>query len=338
MRIEPEYIVEFAQRNCLTVGAAAIALAAENRGIAWTRLGCRNCLQLSQGSLQRFLKGTITSNTSRRAMRIAWSKRRTIEILFARGLPVPVQEVVHSAEEAAAAARRMGYPIVVKPVRGNHGRGISVAVLTEKEVVVAFIRAAKHCAHVLVGNYVPGNDHRILVANGVFVAAVRRIPGHIIGNGSDRIATLIENVNRDPLRGIGHENVLTRIMLDEEAERMLKIRGYTFDSVPHRDEVVFLRSYANTSAGGTSIDVTDSVHPDNKMLAEVAVNLIGLDIGGVDFITSDISKSHREVGGAICEVNAGPGLRLHLSPTEGMPRDVASPIVDMLFSRDPFFP
>jgi cyanophycin synthetase len=327
----PEEIVEYATRNKLSLGVAAIAIAAHKRGIQWTRLGSRNRVQLQHGHLQRSIKGTITSQTSREAIRTASNKKVTADALSSYGLPVPVQILVESAADAIKAARVVGDLLVVKPLRGNHGRGVSVGVRTMEETASAFVRAKRECKQVLVESYVSGRDYRLLVVNGTLVAAAQRIPGHIVGNGVDSVAALIDILNQDPRRGVGNKTFMTTIDCDEEADRLLKAHGYTYESVPLVDEVIVLRSYANISAGGTAIDVTDYVHTDNRLLAERAVSIVGLDIGGVDFIIDDVSRSHREIGGGICEVNAGPGLRSHLAPLTGRPRDVATPIIDMLF-------
>ena len=183
----------------------------------------------------------------------------------------------------------------------------------------------------VVEKYLEGLDHRLLVIDGELIAAAKRLPGHVVGDGRRTVAELVEILNQDPRRGIGHEKVLTRIEIDAQAERLLARIGYTLDSVPAADEVVYLRSTANLSTGGTAIDVTDEIHPDNRDMAIRAIQAIGLDIGGVDFLTADITRSYREVGGGICEVNAGPGFRMHVAPSEGQPRDVAGPVLDMLF-------
>jgi cyanophycin synthetase len=250
------------------------------------------------------------------------------------GLPVPEQRIVRRAGDAVRAAKRIGFPVVLKPLDGNHGRGVSINLKTDEEVELGFKKAAEHGRTIIVESYIEGFDHRLLVVNGELVAAAKREPGHVVGDGKHSIAELVDIVNEDPRRGVGHEKVLTRLEFDHQAERLLSKSGYDKDTVPKKDEVVYLRSTANLSTGGTALDVTDVIHPDNREMAIRSIRAIGLDIGGVDFLTNDISLSYREAGGAICEVNAGPGFRMHVAPSEGTPRDVAGPVIDMLFPPD----
>jgi cyanophycin synthetase len=211
---------------------------------------------------------------------------------------------------------------------------VSINLKTPEEIEVAFDKAREHGRNVIVEGYLEGYDHRLLVVNGKLVAAAKRMPGHVVGDGKHTIKQLVDKVNEDPRRGVGHEKVLTRLEFDHQAERLLKKLGYDHNTVPKKDEIVYLRSTANLSTGGTAIDVTDIMHPDNREMAERTIKAIGLDIGGVDFLTKDISESYREAGGGICEVNAGPGFRMHVAPSEGTPRDVAGPVIDMLFPPD----
>jgi cyanophycin synthetase len=211
---------------------------------------------------------------------------------------------------------------------------VSINLKTPEEIEVAFDKAREHGRNVIVEGYLEGYDHRLLVVNGKLVAAAKRMPGHVVGDGEHTIEQLVDKVNEDPRRGVGHEKVLTRLEFDHQAERLLKKLGFDHKTVPEKDEIVYLRSTANLSTGGTAIDVTDVMHPDNREMAERTIKAIGLDIGGVDFLTKDITKSYRETGGGICEVNAGPGFRMHVAPSEGTPRDVAGPVIDMLFPPD----
>ena len=188
-----------------------------------------------------------------------------------------------------------------------------------EEIETAFAKAREHARTVLVESFIEGFDHRILVTNGEMIAAAKRIPGHVVGDGKLTIEQLVDEVNRDPRRGVGHEKVLTRLEFDHQAEKLLQLNGYSRDTVPRTGNVVYLRRTANLSTGGTAIDVTDIVHPDNREMAIRAVRGLGLDIGGVDFLTTDIAESYRDTGGAICEVNAGPGFRMHVAPSEGQP-------------------
>ena len=247
------------------------------------------------------------------------------------GLPVPYQINVRNPEAAAKAAEKIGYPVVVKPVDGNHGRGVSVNLQTAEEVIEAFDLAEDAGSGVVVEEMIPGDDHRILVIDGKLCAAARRLPAHVKGDGQSPISLLVAKENLDPRRGVGHENMLTRLELGEREYEVLAEKGLTPEDIPAEGDIVFLRKTANLSTGGTAIDVTDTIHPDNQLMAERAIKAVGLDIGGVDFLTTDITKSYRETGGAICEINAGPGIRMHIAPSEGKPRDVGGAVMDMLF-------
>jgi len=323
--------IRFAQRRALGPSTASLVRAAEARGIPWFRLNEQSLVQLGHGKFQQRIQATITGRTSHIAVELASDKEETNKILGALGLPVPRQELVQSEALAIKAARRIGYPVVTKPYNGNHGRGISIRLLNEEEVIAGFQKAREISRSVIVENYVEGDDHRLLVVNGELVAATRRTPGHVIGDGKRTIAALVDIVNQDPRRGVGHEKVLTRLQLDAQAEMMMSRAGYTAASVPAEHEVVYLRSTANLSTGGTATDVTDIIHPDNREMAVRAIRAIGLDVGGVDFLSTNIAESYRKIGGGICEVNAAPGFRMHVAPSEGTPRDVAAPVIDMLF-------
>jgi cyanophycin synthetase len=323
--------IRFAQRRALGPSTASLVKAAEARGIPWLRLNDQSLIQLGHGKYQQRIQATITSRTSHIAVELACDKEETNRILTSLGLPAPRQELVRSEDAAVRAQRRIGGPVVTKPYNGNHGRGITIGIEAEEDVRAGFRAAREHSHLVIVENCVAGDDHRLLVVNGELVAATKRTPGHVVGDGVHTVAELVEIVNRDPRRGIGHEKVLTRLVLDEQAERMLAKKGYTKDTVPVADEVVYLRSTANLSTGGTATDVTDVIHPDNRDMAVRAIKAIGLDVGGVDFLTTNIAESYKSIGGGICEVNAAPGFRMHVAPSEGTPRDVAGPVIDMLF-------
>ncbi|MEL6198636.1 MAG: cyanophycin synthetase [Pseudomonadota bacterium] len=323
--------IRYAQKRALGPSTASLVEAATERGIPWLRLNNYSLIQLGHGRYQRRLQATCTGNTSNIAVELAGDKEETNAILRDLGLPVPIQFAVRSQALAVRAATRIGFPVVVKPLNANHGRGVSIGLSSVEQVEVAFDKAREHARTVLVESYIEGLDHRMLVVDGKLIAAAKRMPGHVVGDGKHTIAELVDVVNADPRRGVGHEKVLTRLEFDHQAERLMSQAGYDRDSVPPADEIVFLRSTGNLSTGGTAIDVTDIVHPDNREMAERTVKAIGLDVGGVDFLTTDISLSYRETGGAICEVNAGPGFRMHVAPSEGTPRDVAGPVIDMLF-------
>jgi cyanophycin synthetase len=328
---ERDSFIRYAQARALGPSTASLVNAAEERDIPWLRLNRYSLVQFGHGRYQRRIQATTTSKTSNIAVELAGDKEETNGILRDLGLPVPEQRIVRSATDAERAAKRIGFPVVLKPLAGNHGRGVSINLKTPEEVKVAFEKAREHGRTIIVESYIEGFDHRLLVIDGNLVAAAKREPGHVVGDGKHTIEQLVDVVNQDPRRGVGHEKVLTRLDFDHQAERQLKKIGYDKDTVPKKDEIVYLRSTANLSTGGTALDVTDTIHPDNRDMAMRAISAIGLDIGGVDFLTKDITLSYREAGGAICEVNAGPGFRMHVAPSEGTPRDVGGAVVDMLF-------
>ena len=326
-----EEFIRFAQRRALGPSTAALVRAAEERDIPVIRLNTQSLVQFGHARYQRRIQATITSETRHIAVEIASDKEETNRILSTLGLPVPQQRVVYSEEDAAVAAQKLGFPVVVKPYNGNHGRGVSLDLRDGPHVRAAFHQAREHSRAVIVETFLTGRDYRMLVVNGQLIAVAERVPGRVIGDGEHTVEELVQITNQDPRRGIGHEKVLTRLELDAQAERCLKDRGYTRESVPEEGEIVPLRLTGNLSTGGTATDVTDIVHPDNAEMAMRAIRAIGLDVGGVDFISPDITRSYKEAGGAICEVNAAPGFRMHVAPSEGTPRDVAGPVMDMLF-------
>ncbi len=326
-----ERLVRLAQRRAFGPSTAALVKAAEERDIPWIRLNNRSLVQLGHGKFQRRIQATVTSETRHIAVEIASDKELTNRILHDLGLPVPRQQLAYDAEEAVAAANKLGFPVVVKPLDGNHGRGVSINLTTAEQVETAFGKAEESSGTVIVETFQPGNDYRILVVAGKVLAVAERVPGHVVGDGTLSVEQLIEQVNSDPRRGVGHEKVLTRLEVDHQALRLLEAVGLALESVPEEGRVVYLRATGNLSTGGTSIDRTDVIHYDNRVMAERAVRAVGLDVGGVDYISPDISHSYKEVGGAIVEINAAPGFRMHTSPTEGTPRDVAGPVIDLLF-------
>ena len=329
--IARDEFIRYAQRRALGPSTTSLVHAAEERNIPWLRLNSQSLVQLGYGKYQQRIQATITGKTSHIAVELASDKEETNKILASLGLPVPRQELVQTEDHAKRSARRIGYPVVTKPYNGNHGRGISIRLTNDEEVVAGFRAAREHSRSVIVETFVTGDDHRLLVVNGELVAATRRTPGHVVGDGVHTVAQLVDVVNQDPRRGVGHEKVLTRLELDAQAEMMLGRVGYDRDSVPKVDEVVYLRSTANLSTGGTATDVTDIIHPDNRDMAVRAIKAIGLDVGGVDFLSDNIAESYQTHGGGICEVNAAPGFRMHVAPSEGTARDVAGPVIDMLF-------
>src|SRR5215210_6112810 len=332
-RTELESLVRLAQRRAFGPSSASLVRAAEERDIPWIRLNDRSLVQLGHGRYQRRIQATVTSETRHIAVEIASDKRLTNQILHDLGLPVPRQHRVRTVEGAVEAAEELGYPVVVKPLDGNHGRGVSINLTSEEQVRAAFDEAYERSSVVIVESFLEGQDYRILVVNGKVLAVAQRVPGHVVGDGVRTIGQLIETVNTDPRRGVGHEKVLTRLEADPQAERLLEQAGLTLDSVLPDGEVFSLRSTGNLSTGGTAIDRTDVIHYDNRIMAERSVKAVGLDVGGVDFISPDIARSYKEVGGGIVEINAAPGFRMHVAPTEGTPRDVAGPVIDMLFPK-----
>lgn len=330
---ERDTFIRYAQRRELGPSTASLVNAAKDRDIPYLRLNKYSLVQFGHGVYQRRIQATITSETRHIAVEIASDKEDTHNLLSDLGLPVPKQDMIYSEREAVRAARRIGFPVVVKPLNANHGRGVTINLTEEEQVAKAFgvAREQGTSRAVLVESFVTGFDHRMLVVNGKLVAVAKRVPGHVVGNGEHTVEELVDIVNSDPRRGIGHEKVLTKIQFDEQAERLLNKKGYTRETILEAGEVLYLRSTANLSTGGTAIDLTDVVHPDNRDMAVRAVQAVGLDVGGVDFLTDDITQSHKDIGGAIVEVNAAPGFRMHVAPSEGTPRDVAGPVMDMLF-------
>jgi cyanophycin synthetase len=330
-KTELDDLIAFAQARQLGPSTSSLVRAAEARGIPWMRLNDRSLVQFGHGKYQKRIQATVTSETRHIAVEIASDKEETNKILGDLGLPVPRQRLARSAEQATRAAERLGFPVVVKPLDANHGRGVTLGVRSAADVPLAFDKAREHARTIIVETYLEGFDHRMLVVGGELIAVAKRVPGHVVGDGASTVAQLVDKVNQDPRRGIGHEKVLTRLELDHQAELLMGRAGVTRDTVLPAGEAFFLRATGNLSTGGTAIDLTDVVHPDNREMAVRAAAAIGLDVIGIDFITPDISKSFREVGGGICEVNAAPGFRMHVAPTEGKPRDVAGPVMDMLF-------
>ncbi|MFN7146623.1 MAG: cyanophycin synthetase family protein, partial [Myxococcota bacterium] len=328
---ELERLIRGAEKRAFGPSTASLVRAAQARDIPWVRLSEGSLVQFGHGFRQKRIQATITSETRHIAVDIAGDKELTNRILGDLGLPVPKQAQVYEAEEAVDAAKKLGFPVVVKPLDANHGRGVSIGLTDAEQVRVAFAAAQEHSDCVLVESFIRGFDHRMLVIDGQLAAVAKRVPGHVVGDGVQSVKQLVEEVNADPRRGIGHEKVLTRLEIDEQAVRLLAKIGYTPASVPIAGETVYLRATANLSTGGTAIDQTDVCHPDNVEMAVRAAAAVGLDVCGVDFLTPDISRSWRDVGGGICEVNAAPGFRMHVAPSEGKPRDVAGRVLDMLF-------
>ncbi len=328
---ELEELIVLAQRLALGPTTQSLVDEARQRGIPAIRLDEQSLVQLGYGKYQHRIRAGVTSRTSNIAVETASDKELTNRLLDDVGLPVPRNMLVRSVEEAVAAAERYGYPVVTKPLDVSHGRGVSLNLQDAEQVRWGYEQAAQYRSAVLVETFLTGKDYRVLVVNDQVVAVAERVPAHVIGDGQHTIAELVEITNQDPRRGIGHEKVLTRITINEQAQRLLQQAGYTVDTVLQPGEIFHLRSTANISTGGIAIDRTNEIHYDNLEIARRAARVVGLDIAGIDIITPNIAESLREVGGGIVEVNAGPGFRMHLQPSEGTPRNVAKPVVNMLF-------
>jgi len=326
-------LIHIADRVAFGPSTQAIIDEAASRDIPYQRLDKHSLVQLGHGVHQKRVRATITSQSSWLAVDIASNKRLTSQLLANAGLPVPAGHEVFSEDEAVQTADRLGFPVAVKPADGNHGRGVSLGIESAAAVRKAFVvaRAETENGGVIVERFVTGKDYRVLVIGGTMAALAERVPAHVVGDGSHTIEELVTETNRDPRRGIGHEKVLTRLELDEAAVELITEQGHQLDDVPAEGEVVKLRLTANLSTGGTSIDRTVEAHPENVEIAETAARVVGLDVAGVDFVAPDITLPVRETGGAIVEVNAGPGLRMHTHPTEGDLQYVAKPLVDLLF-------
>ncbi len=328
-----ERLIRIAERSAFGPSTQAIIDEAVSRDIPWIRLDRHSLVQLGQGRHQQRIRATMTSATSAIAVDIASDKSLTNQLLASAGLPVPRSETVETEDEAVAAAGRIGYPVVIKPLDGNHGRGVCLDLRSEADVRAAFPVALGESrgGDVVVETYVHGADHRVLVIGGTMVAVAERVPAGVTGDGVHTVAELVGIENADPRRGIGHEKVLTRIKLDDAARAVVEKQGLTLDSVPPEDTRVQLALTGNMSTGGTAIDRTLDAHPENVEIAETAARTVGLDIAGIDLVVPDIGVPVREQGGAIVEVNAAPGFRMHTNPTEGEPQYVAKPVIDLLF-------
>lgn len=307
---------------------------AEVRKIPWMLLSARAMLQLGYGVNQKRVQATLTENSGILGVELACDKEGTKTILGDAGIPVPKGTVIQYLDELEDAIASVGgYPIVIKPLDGNHGRGITINISSNTEAELAYDLAseASRTRTVIVERFYRGSDHRVLVINGKVIAVAERIPAHVIGDGKSSIEELIAATNRDPKRGEGHDNILTKIIIDGTALGVLEKQGYTIKTVLPQGVTAYLRATANLSTGGIAIDRTDEIHPENIWLAERIAKIIGLDIAGIDIVTPDITKPLREVNGVVVEVNAAPGFRMHTSPSQGLPRNVAAPVLDMLF-------
>lgn len=324
---------ELREADRLGPSTGSIIEEAEARGIPWIRLNKYSLCQLGYGENQKRIQATVTSETSSIGVELACDKEDTKYLLEQAEVEVPRGDIIRRERSLEEACRYVGYPLVIKPIDGNHGRGITVNIQNYEEALEAF-RQAKESSRsgvIIVEKFIVGEDYRLLVINNRLVAAAKRTPAHVIGNGKSTVQELINEVNSDPRRGYGHEKVLTQITVNDLTKTIIKDAGYTIDSVLKDGERLVLKDTANLSTGGTAEDVTDILHPAIVSMAERISKIIDLDICGIDVMTTDITKPLSETGGAVLEVNAGPGFRMHLAPTTGLPRNVAAPVIDKLF-------
>ncbi len=322
---------EMREEERLGPSTGSIVDEAVKRKIPFIRLNRHSLVQLGYGINQRRIQATVASTTSNIAVEIACDKEDTKNLLEAAQIPVPKGIIVYDEEDLERAIKKLGYPLVTKPIDGNHGKGATTDLKNLEEAKVGFYAAKKYSKAVICERFIVGRDHRVLVINYKFVAAALRTPAAVIGDGKSTIQQLIDLVNTDPRRGYGHEKTLTSIKVDEFTENILRDRNFTLETVLDKDYELWLKPTANLSTGGTATDVTDTVHPSNIVMAERIARIIGLDICGIDIMAHDLRDPIAENGGAVLEVNAAPGFRMHLDPTSGLPRNVAEPVIDMLY-------
>ncbi|MEO8763098.1 MAG: cyanophycin synthetase [Ginsengibacter sp.] len=306
---------------------------AVKRGIPYIRLNKQSLVQLGYGINQKRVRATIASTTSSIAVDIAGDKEETKNLLGAAEIPVPKGIIIRSNETIDYAIRNVGFPFVIKPIDGNHGKGATTNITTLEQAGKALEAARDYSRNVICEKFITGFDFRVLVIGYKFICAALRTPASVAGDGEHAIQWLVDEVNKDSRRGFGHEKVLTQIKIDGFTQKMLDDKGYSLDTIPAKGELVLLKPTANLSTGGTSADVTDEVHPVNIFMAERIARIIGLDICGIDIMASDLRTPLSENGGAVLEVNAAPGFRMHVEPSEGLPRNVAEPLVDMLYPK-----
>jgi cyanophycin synthetase len=310
---------------------ASIVDEAVARDIPFIRLNGESMVQLGYGKNQVRFRATMTDRTSSIAVDLASNKDETKRMLEAAAIPVAKGMCILRESEVAEAIDKIGFPLVFKPLDGNHGKGASINVRTAEAALLAFEHAKKYSRKIIVEKFISGSDFRVLIINNRFIAAALRKPAHVIGDGKQNIQQLIDNENKDPRRGYGHENVLTEISVDKETMDQLEKNKYTLETVLKKGELCYLKGTANLSTGGTSTDVTDIVHPHNIFICERISRIIGLDICGIDIMATNLNEPLELTGGVVLEVNAAPGFRMHLAPAIGLPRNVAAPVIDMLY-------
>lgn len=322
---------EIRERVRLGPSTGSIVEEAVARDIPWIRLGTNSLVQLGYGVNQMRFQATITCQTSHIAVDIACDKEATKRMLDNASIPVAKGDICVDEEDLENTIKKIGYPIVIKPLDGNHGKGASINVKDWESAKAGLAHAQKYSRRVIVEKFITGHDFRVLVINNKVVAAAKRVPAHVVGDGELNIQQLIDKENLDPRRGYGHENVLTEITVDRDTLDLLEKNNLTLESIPKKGQIIYLKSTANLSTGGTSVDVTDMMHPENIFLAERISRVIGLDVCGIDIMAENLTQPLKENGGVILEVNAAPGFRMHLAPSEGLPRNVAAPVIDMLY-------
>ncbi|HEY2837518.1 MAG TPA: cyanophycin synthetase, partial [Pirellulales bacterium] len=310
----------------------AIVEAGVARGVPWRRLNTGSLVQLGWGARQRRIWTAETDQTSAIAETIAQDKELTRKLLLAVGVPAPVGRPVVDAEDAWQAAQELGGPVVIKPQYGNQGRGVATNLTTREQVLAAYAAAAAEESTVLVETFAPGDDYRLLIIGGRLVAAARREPAQVVGDSIHTIVELIDRTNADPRRGEDHSTSLSKIKLDAISLAVLDEQGFKPESTPPRGTRVLIRRNANLSTGGTATDVTDRVHPQVVARAIEAARIVGLDVAGIDVVATDIGRPLEDQAGVIVEVNAGPGLRMHIEPSAGSSQPVGPAIIDMLFA------
>jgi cyanophycin synthetase len=324
---------EIREDTRLGPSTGSIVNEAAKRNIPYIRLNRHSLVQLGYGIHQKRIRATIASTTSSIAVDLAGDKEETKNLLSAAEVPVPKGYIIRNEEELKDAIESIGYPLVLKPVDGNHGKGATTNITNWEMAVKALGEAQYYGRTVICEKFITGFDFRVLVIDYKFVCAALRTPASVTGDGKKTIQELIDEVNKDPRRGYGHEKVLTSIKVDNFTWKMLEDKGYNLETVPADGEVVLLKPTANLSTGGTATDVTDEVHPANIFMCERIARIIGLDICGIDIMAPDLTAPLKQNGGAVLEVNAAPGFRMHIEPTSGLPRNVAEPVVDMLFPK-----
>lgn len=333
--LEPDIqkLREIREDTRLGPSTGSIVEEAAKRGIPYIRLNKESLVQLGYGIHQKRIRATIASTTSTIGVDIAGDKEETKNLLEDAEIPVPKGRSIQTLEDLQQAIEALGYPLVIKPIDGNHGKGATTNITNWEHAVQAYHAAQVYSITNICEKFIMGFDFRVLVINHKFICAALRTPASVTGDGEHTVQWLIDETNKDPRRGYGHEKVLTSIKVDAFTHKMLADVGYTLETVPKRDELVLLKPTANLSTGGTSTDVTDEVHPANIFMAERISKIIGLDICGIDIMAADLKTPLKENGGAVLEVNAAPGFRMHIEPTAGLPRNVAEPVIEMLFPK-----